>query len=84
MPNLLSLIKQAAVGAVAEAAPCAVFFGRVESLFPLRVKVEDRFSLEEGQLVMTSSASLSAGLGSRVLLLRAQGGGKYVVLDTSL
>lgn len=82
MPNLLSLIKRAAVEAVAEAAPCAVFYGRVESLQPPRVKVEDRFTLEKGQLVMTFCPSLSAGVGSRVLLLRAQGGGSYIVLDT--
>ena len=80
MPNLLSLIKQAAVEAVAEAAPCAVLFGCVESGVPLRVKVEERFVLEEEQLLMTGAAA-AAGPGAGVLLLRAQGGGKYVVLD---
>ena len=81
MPNLLSLIKQAAVEAVTEDAPCAVFFGKVESLMPLRVKVEERFVLEENQLVMTGAAASFAGPGSRVVLLRAQGGGLYVIAD---
>ncbi|MDR0294324.1 MAG: DUF2577 domain-containing protein [Oscillospiraceae bacterium] len=84
MPNLLSLIKQAAVEAVDEAAPCAAVFGRIESASPLRVKVDDRFTLEENQLTRTRAAARFAASGSEVLLLRVQGGAKYIVVDTVL
>ncbi|MDR0326299.1 MAG: DUF2577 domain-containing protein [Oscillospiraceae bacterium] len=84
MPNLLSLIKRAAVEAVDEAAPCAAFFGRVESLLPFRVRVENRLLLEEDQLIWTGKAAESADEKSSVLLLRVQGGGKYIVMDIVL
>jgi hypothetical protein len=83
MPNLLSLIKQAAVEAVAEGAPCAVLFGKVASPSPPRVSVEDRFVLESGQLVRTEAAR-ELRQGDTVLLLRTQGGGKYIILGRIL
>jgi hypothetical protein len=83
MPSLLSSIKQAAVEAVAEASPCAVLFGRVLSLSPLRVRVEDRFILEGGQLIRAEAAA-EARPGDAVLLLRMQGGGKYIILGRML
>jgi hypothetical protein len=81
MASLLSCIKQAAIEAVDEAAPCAVFFGRVERAEPLAVRLEGRFVLERNHLIRADRA-LNVREGDPVLLLRVQGGKRYVVLDT--
>jgi hypothetical protein len=80
MPNLLSLIKQAASDAVNEAAPCAVFFGRVQNKCPLRVKLGDRFVLDEAHLVLLEAAK-DIEADDTVMLQRVQGGKKYVIVD---
>lgn len=84
MPNLLSLIKQASVEAVTETSPCAVMFGKLETLTPLIVTVGERLELGENQLEMTAAAALFAAPGSQVLLLRVQGGSKYVIADAMI
>jgi hypothetical protein len=79
MPNLLSLIKRAAVEAVAEAQPCAVLYGTVEAADPLMVKVDGNLTLNGTRLTRTHAG---AGLerGQTAVLLRVQGGDRYVVL----
>lgn len=54
MPNLIEIIKRAAVEAVAAAAPCAVLVGKVESIAPLKIVIEQRLTLEAPHLVLTS------------------------------
>jgi hypothetical protein len=83
MPSLLTCIKKAAVEAVAEADPCAVYFGRVESVVPLCVMIDERYFLEENQLIMTAGAA-DIKAGSDVVLFRIQGGQKYVLFDVVL
>ena len=86
MSEFLTLIKQGALDAVENAAPCAVMFGKLEGKEPLKIQVEQRLCLGKKQLVvpaalqkMMEDNELNAGDG--VLLMRMQGGQKFVVLD---
>ena len=83
MPNLIETIKRAALEAVEASKPCAVMFGKVVSSSPLKIKVEQKMTLTSPQLIITKTVTLNDGLtvGSEVILLRQQGGQKYVVWD---
>ncbi len=92
-------VKRAALEAVAASKPCALLSGRVTGTSPLRVEIDQKFTLTEAQLILTDAVrdhavtlsdsggdrkytvkqALQAGEG--VILLRADGGRKYLVLD---
>lgn len=92
---LVSLIKQASMGAYNASNPVAVMFGTVTKTSPLEVNVEQRFTLTRDFLVLTERLTeyrttvdgneiiIRRGLqaGDKVLLLRIQGGQQYVVWD---
>jgi len=54
LPNLIEIIKQAAVEAVKASNPCAIMFGKVISTTPLKINVEQRLTLDESHLILTS------------------------------
>jgi hypothetical protein len=54
LPNLVEIIKKAAVEAVAASNPCSILFGKVISASPLKISVEQRLTLDESHLVLTS------------------------------
>lgn len=54
MPNLLETIKTAAVEAVNASNPVAILFGTVVSVSPLKVNIEQRLTLDESHLILTS------------------------------
>lgn len=93
-------VKRAALEAVAASKPCALLSGRVTGTSPLRVEIDQKFTLTEAQLILTDAvrnhavtlSSDSGGdrkytvkqalqAGESVILLRADGGRKYLVLD---
>jgi hypothetical protein len=77
---MLSLIKQASVEAVEERSPVAVLFGVVAELDPVTIKVDERFMLEDEQLIPMPPNQMEAlEEGDSLLLLRVQGGEKYVI-----
>ena|SRR5690625_1086984 len=93
--SLLETIKRAGVAAVNADNPVAVLFGNVAQTNPLSVDVHQRLTLTEDFLVVPESLTryvvtiegqdvvIRVGLqtGDRVILLRVQGGQRYVVLD---
>ncbi len=112
--ELVKLLKKTAVDATDATKPANVCFGVVESANPLRIKVEQKMTLGDAQLVLcrnvtdysvsvtTSGQTERSGepshahsisgrkeitlhnalaAGEKVILLRQQGGQKYVVLD---
>lgn len=93
--SMLSLIKQAAADAVEASSPVGIFYGTIKNAAPLEVEVDQRFLLTQEFLEMTEATrELKVPLGSgeyvlrpklqagdRVILMRIQGGQKYVVLD---
>lgn len=117
MPNLIEIIKISAVEAVKASNPVAIVFGKVTSIEPLKINIEQRLTLDESHLMLTSLVSdfevemtadhvtentsgvdfanhnhavigkklFQVHLGLKkdetVMMLRIQGGQKYVVLD---
>lgn len=120
--ELIRIIKQAAIDAVDQSSPVNVAYGIVESIDPLKIKVEDKFIIDEEMILLTPSVidrqtkisfdnpgivnivngysetsridrlsyqanikneiTIYDGLkkGEELLLLRVQGGQKYIVL----
>ena len=114
MPDLVTLIKQAALDAVGNQKPTQEMLGTVESENPLTVRIEQKLLLGRNQLILTRTVSdyeleIETGIqtgsagdpshahaiegkktvkilnglktGESVLLIRMQGGQKYIILD---
>lgn len=80
--NLVETIKQVALAAVEHSKPMAAMIGTVTGTNPLCVLVEQRMELPESVLIFTQTArSRMLQAEDAVLLLRVQGGQKFVVLD---
>ncbi len=81
--NLINIIKKAAVEAVEASKPVAVLFGKVVKTSPLQINVEQRMTLTKEFLKLTKTVTEDNELkvNDSVVLLRAQGGQKYIVLD---
>lgn len=80
MPRLLNLMKEVGNDAVQSGSPCAVIFGKVIDLKPLKIKIEQKLVLGEKQLIKTED-SKKIKKNDSVILLRMQGGQKFIVLD---
>lgn len=124
MVELMKIIKRAAVDAVNASKPVEVCFGKVTSVSPLKILVEQKMTLGKEQLILTRNVtdyktSITGGnvqnyyytgsnlsgsapvspshvhamgklqitvhnglvVGDEVILLRQQGGQKYIVVD---
>lgn len=82
LPNLIQIIKKAAVEAVEASNPTKVLFGTVANANPLSIKVEQKFTITKEFIVLTKRASDSGlNTGDKVVLLQTQGGQKFIVLD---
>jgi hypothetical protein len=119
--DVFAAMGKAALKAVEASMPTGIFFGTVISSSPLKINVEQKMTLEESHLVLTSLVStfdlnisvdhfteetsggsgdssfashkhevkgtktvtvhLGLSPGEKVMLLRVQGGQKYIVLD---
>jgi hypothetical protein len=75
-------MKKAALDAVEASKPVNVFFGNVVKTNPLKIKIEQKMTLEIAQLILTQNV-VHSGLivGDKVILLREQGGQRFIVLD---
>lgn len=80
--ELVETIKKAAIDAVEATKPVRIYFGEVMDTDPLKINVEQKMILGENQLILTR-AVFDEGLaaGSRVILIRIQGGQKFIVMD---
>lgn len=83
MSTLSELIKQSAVNAVNATYPVQVMFGRVIGTVPLRVYISQKMPDVGGGLLSVAASAVKNGLaqGDRVILLRVQGGQKFIILD---
>ncbi|HEX2926161.1 MAG TPA: DUF2577 domain-containing protein [Ruminiclostridium sp.] len=52
---MVELIKIAALGAVNESKPASIVFGTVVNVTPLKINIEQRLTLNDAQLILTSS-----------------------------
>ncbi len=80
--EFVALLKKAAVDAVDAQKPTTVCFGVVSGTSPLQINVEQKMTLGTLQLILTERVTEN-GLeeGDQVILIRMQGGQKYIVLD---
>lgn len=74
--GILDTVKQASLNAWESTKPAEVMFGEVESVDPLKIKVSSLLTLGKKQCAVNGSVSK----GSKVIVIRVQGGQKYVVL----
>lgn len=80
--DLLITIKKAAMEAVAASKPVIVTYGKVIKTVPLEISIEQKLQLEAEFLVVTNAAKEAAlAAGDEVVLIRQQGGQKYIVVD---
>ena len=80
--QILNVMKQAGASATDAKNPVTVCFGRVTSISPLKIQIEQKITLGMAQLVLTKRVVEDAlQNGDSVVLLRVQGGQKYVVMD---
>lgn len=81
MPNLIQIIKKAAIEAVEASNPTKVIYGTVTDASP-SIKVEQKFTIPKEFIVLTKRiAEEGLEVGDNVILLQEQGGQKYIVLD---
>ena len=117
MNGFLESVKRAAVEAVAAGKPFGFILGKVTSVSPLKVQVDQKLELTASQLILTNAVRdftvdhqteetsggsgyaefashkhaykgkkaykvhLALKTGEQVLLLRADGGQKFIILD---
>lgn len=80
--SLSHLIKQAAMEALEESSPVALMYGTVTRISPLEINIEQRFTIPAEAIFLTSAViNDPLRIGEKVLVLRKQGGQKYVVMD---
>lgn len=95
--ELVTAMKKAALDAMESAKPVSVYFGEVISASPLKINVEQKMELGKAQLILSRNVtdfktSISDGninvtvhnalvAGEQVILLRQQGGQKFIVWD---
>jgi hypothetical protein len=93
--SMLDIIKRASLEAVEAGNPAAVFFGVVVGAAPLKVLVDQRFTLpadflivperltERQYVVGDEQVTIGRELepGDKVILLRVQGGQQYLIVD---
>jgi hypothetical protein len=78
--GLIPLLKRVALEAVEASKPTVVLFGTVSSINPLTIYLEQKRTITKGFLVVTDKAK-NLTEGDVVVLIRMQGGQKYIVLD---
>lgn len=79
--DLLNSIKKAAMEAVEASQPSDFCFGKVTSVKPIKILVEQKMVLSSAQLVLTKTAHNGLSVKDTVVLLKQKGGQKYLVLD---
>lgn len=93
--GIIPIIKKAALDAVESTQPVNIVFGTVTSASPLKIQITPKLVLKSGNLVVAARLSKQTATGSTggvtfdnslkngdsVILVRIQGGNKYLVLD---
>lgn len=74
--GIIDTIKRASINAYESTAPLKLYFGRVLSVQPPKVKLNADLIIEDAFLVLNGTIEV----GDKVPLLRAQGGQKYIVI----
>jgi hypothetical protein len=81
LANLTQLIKKAAIEAVEAGKPSDLIFGKVISTNPLRVNVDQKLTLNEEFVFVTYAYQQLMQDNDNVVMIRAKGGQKYLIID---
>lgn len=81
--DFIKIVKKAALDAVNASQPTDFCFGKVTSLDPLKISIDQKLILKKTQLVATETVMTTSPLqvGDMVVLLQKQGGQKYLIMD---
>lgn len=80
--GILEIVKRAGVGAVGASNPVEILFGTVSKVSPMEIEVHAKLKLTKEFLMLTETPSKTPyKKGDKVVMLRVQGGQKFVVLD---
>lgn len=81
MPNLIQIIKQAAIEAVEASSPTKVITGTVVDSSP-QIKLDQKLTITSDFIIKTERlAEMGLTAGDKVILLQVQGGQQFIVLD---
>ena len=78
--GLIPLLKRIALEAVEASKPTVVLFGTVSSISPLSIYLEQKRTITKSFLVITDKAK-NLAVGDGVVMVRMQGGQKYIIID---
>ena len=81
MTKLTALIKKIAIDAINASKPTTVCFGTVTAINPLSIRISQLIELSPATLIQTSAVKDKLAVGDEVIMIRQQGGQKYLVLD---
>lgn len=81
--DFIRIVKKAALDAVNASQPTDFCVGKVASLKPLKISVDQKLTLKKTQLIATETVMTTSPLevGDMVVLLQKQGGQKYLIMD---
>lgn len=82
MPDLFNAMKQIAKDVFDTLQPADWCYGKVISLDPFQVQIDQKLPLKKEFLaVRTGMSASSLKVGDKLILLRKQGGQEYLILD---
>lgn len=82
MQRFINTLKQISANERQAARPMAICFGKVVSLSPFRVQVDQKLVLtKEFFIVKTGVSASSFKVGDILILFRNEGGQKYLIFD---
>ena len=82
MPDMFNAMKQIAENVFTAMRPADWCYGKVISLSPFQVQIDQKLPLKKEFLaVRTGMSASSFKVGDKLILLRKQGGQEYLILD---
>ena len=82
MPDMFTAMKQIAENVFEARRPADWCYGKVISLDPFQVRIDQKLPLKKEFLaVRTGMSASSFKVGDKLILLRKQGGQEYLILD---
>lgn len=82
MPDMFNALKQIAENVFTAMRPADWCYGKVISLSPFQVQIDQKLPLKKEFLAVRTGVSASSfKVGDKLILLRKQGGQEYLILD---
>ena len=82
MPDMFNAMKQIAENVFTAMRPADWCYGKVISLSPFQVQIDQKLPLKKEFLAVRTGVSVSSfKVGDKLILLRKQGGQEYLILD---